>query len=79
MAMTKTAKVARVIMANGRGTMMFNDKLVDGTRSLKVWGWTGGDYMMAKQLLEQIGCRADIVTFRKQYSKKMQTRLHVTE
>ena len=82
MAVTLTNKVARVVMATtGKGTYIFNDKLVDGTRSLKVWGWTRGEYFQAKQLLEQAGCEAELVEFVAwRYGKKFkQVRLHVVE
>jgi hypothetical protein len=82
MAVTLTNKVARVVMAtSGKGTTIFNDKLVDGSRSLKVWGWTRGEYFQAKQLLEQAGCQAELVEFvaNKWGSIKKQIRLHVVE
>ena len=82
MAITLTNKVARVVMATtGKGTCIFNDKLVDGTRSLKVWGWTRGEYFQAKQLLEQAGCEAEIVEFvaHRWGGMKKQIRLHVVE
>ena len=49
MAITKTTQVARKIMNKGKGTYLFNDRLVDGRRSLKVWGWTDSDYRKAKR------------------------------
>ena len=81
MAITKTARVACEIIASGRGTTMFNDKLEDGSRSLKVWGWTDADYRKAKRLLEAQGCKAELVTFRsfRWGGYKMQTRLRVVE
>lgn len=82
MAITLTTKVAQVVSkTSGRGTTIFNDKLVDGARSLKVWGWTRGDYTMAKQLLEQAGCEAEIVEFvaHRWGGMKKQVRLHVVE
>ena len=82
MAITLTTKVAQVVKeTSGKGTTIFNDKLQDGTRSLKVWGWTRGEYFQAKQLLEQAGCTADIVEFmtRSWRARNKQIRLHVVE
>ena len=82
-ATTKTGKIASAIIATGRGTMMFNDKLADGRRSLKVWGWSDSDYHKAKQLLEQEGCAVEMVTTRKvdlgYRTYQPRIRLHVTE
>ena len=82
MAVTLTTKVAQVVKATtGRGTVIFNDKLEDGTRSLKVWGWDRGQYFQAKQLLEQAGCEAELVEFMSwtRGCKRKQIRLHVVE
>ena len=82
MAVTLTTRVAQVVRATtGKGTQIFNDKLEDGTRSLKVWGWTRGEYFQAKQLLEQAGCTCDIVEFmtRRWRARYKQIRLHVVE
>ena len=82
MAITLTTRVAQVVKAtSGRGTVIFNDKLEDGTRSLKVWGWDRGNYVMAKQLLEQAGCQAELVEFLSYVrgGKRKQIRLHVVE
>lgn len=81
-AKTKTGKVAGLLMAEGRGTLMFNDRLVDGRRSLKVWGWNQVDYLKAKTMLEQEGCTVDIVKtqyFQSGNRRYKNTRLHVTE
>ena len=81
---TKTRAVARmVILTNQRGHMIFNDRLTDGTRSLKVWGWLKQDYQDAKKLLETLGCRAQIVEAEK-FSPRggrnyTMRRLHVQE
>ena len=71
---TKTAMVARQIISAGYGSTMFNDKLVDGRRSLKVWGWRHERYMYAKRLLENMGCKVEVVV-----TDAGSTRLHVTE
>ena len=60
---------------------IFNDRLVDGTRSYKVWGWDIPDYNVALQALKSSGFSAKLVVFkghsqrgRRQYS---QPRIHV--
>lgn len=81
--MTKTRLVAQLLMAQGRGTYVFNDRLVDDRRSLKVWGWGQSDYVEAKQMLEQAGCQVELVQFTARSPRSgqrySQTRLHVTE
>ena len=83
-ATTKTGKVARIIAdCTGRGWLIFNDKLADGTRSLKVWGWRKEDYEQAKGFLEGLGCKVKLVEFTKHFARanktKTVTRLHVQE
>ena len=81
---TKTTKVANaVIELTGHGWMKFNDRLKDGTRSLKVLGWTDEDYAQTAKLLTVMGCKVKIVRFGG-YSYRAgrsytQTRLHVKE
>ena len=81
---TTTTKVAKkVIKKSGRGSVIFNDKLVDGRRSLKVWGWGETEYLKAKKKLEKKGCTVKVVKV-KTYAygrsiARMQTRLHVAE
>jgi hypothetical protein len=81
---TQTTLVARKIMIKtGKGSVLFNDKLIDGRRSLKVWGWSEGEYKLAKKKLKKKGCDVTLVRF-KSFShnnggRKFQTRLHVTE
>jgi hypothetical protein len=84
---TKTNTIARAVIAlTGRGHAVFNDRLADGRRSLKVWGWTEQDYHEAHALLTRAGCRATVVQFLSngyningQYRKILRTRLHVAE
>lgn len=83
-ATTKTGKIASAMIAAGRGWGgMFNDKLADGRRSLKVWGWDDSDYRKAKLLLEQEGCKVSMVKTRTVNcggrTLRPSTRLHVTE
>lgn len=84
MAITKTTQVARTVaLLSGAGTFRFNDKLVDGRRSLKVWGWSDAEYRMAKGMLEDMGCKVEVVqtpVYRDRIGvKRTHTRLHVTE
>lgn len=86
---TKTREVARLVSnATGRGHSIFNDKMVDGTRSLKVWGWRKEDYEQAARMLDLLGCKVKMVVT--PYYKDRhtwgggnnvggKTRLHVTE
>jgi len=81
---TQTTKVANAVIAlTGRGWMKFNDKLKDGTRSLKVLGWDVEDYKKAARLLTVMGCEVKIVQFSAQSYRAgrsyTQTRLHVKE
>lgn len=79
---TLTAKVAQVVKATtGKGTKVFNDRLGDGARSLKVWGWDRGEYFQVKQMLEQAGCEAHLVEFvSARYGQRIpKVRLHVWE
>ena len=81
---TRTQAVARaLIKSTGRGHVIFNDRLVDGKRSLKVWGWQAADYQTAKNMLEVWGCDVKIVQAQR-YSardgrRQIVTRLHVQE
>ena len=81
---TQTTKVANAVIAlTGRGWMKFNDRLKDGTRSLKVFGWTSEDYENTAKLLRVMGYEVKLVQFAG-YSFRggrnyTQTRLHVKE
>jgi ABC-type proline/glycine betaine transport system substrate-binding protein len=84
MATTLTTRIANTIkQASGKGTIVFNDKLKSGERSLKVWGWSDEQYTLAKAILEQLGCTVKVVEvgpcpgYRNR--TKPQTRLHITE
>ena len=85
MAKTKTAIVAREIMdTTKRGSIMFNDKLANGARSLKVWGWSDAEYRLAKRKLEAMGCQVAMVLAPPYYDyrgmqARQSTRLHVVE
>jgi len=85
MTSTLTRRVAKLVCKeSGRGTVIFNDKLVDGTRSLKVWGWEDVDYATASRLIEKFGFTTKFVKTRFQYDARTgrtrrSTRLHVNE
>ena len=76
MAISKTRTIINAVelMRPMQGGYIFNDKLVDGTRSVKVWGWTDADYDNAKNMLERAGLavikkvRVKTSTGRGQYS-----------
>jgi hypothetical protein len=79
---TKTRTIANAVkLVAGKGTNVFNDRLQDGTRSLKVWNWTDTEYKMAQDMLEQAGCTVRVVRVNglPWTSRGLQTRLHVTE
>ena len=58
MTRTKTGRVARELSKDG---FIFNDRLRDGRRSLKVWGWSERQYLLAKEKLEALGCTVEVV------------------
>jgi ASC-1-like (ASCH) protein len=60
---TKTHKVAKAIRVGQN--IIFNEKLADGRRSLKVYGWKTKEYDLAKRLLESMGCDVKMVKSRK--------------
>lgn len=52
-------KTLRVLFGNR--VSIFNDKLKDGTRSVKVWGWSYNAAKLAEQHLKEQGCAVTIV------------------
>ena len=79
--MTRTTLTRKAVNQIGGAGVVFNDRLEDGTRSLKVWGWTYDKYEKCAELLTSQGCKVSIVQFTKtRYkTKKTVTRLHVIE
>jgi len=73
---TKTRLAVNHVNAicNTKPWMVFNDRLDDGRRSLKVIGWTAAQYMRAVDFLLENGCK---VWMEKTRSGNM--RLHVLE
>lgn len=78
-----TTKTCKAVRAVGNVYHMFNDRLKDGRRSLKVWGWQQHHYLQAKKLLESWGCKVEIVELMKSANdpnnSRLIHRLHVTE
>jgi hypothetical protein len=67
---------------------VFNDKMKNGGRSIKVWQWNRSDYEFAANLLRKAGCRVVVKQYVYQYPRWMNTdetktftvtRLHVFE
>lgn len=85
MAITKSTQVARAIIEQRKkGSIIFNDKLKDGRRSLKVWGWSSAEYLEAKRRLEAMGCEVLVMQTPQFYDcrggvRTSNTRLHVAE
>lgn len=77
---TKTRQVVNEI---GNAGVVFNDKLADGRRSLKVWGWTRSEYVLAANKLREMGCKVEVVNFKRRVPgramSKVTIRLHVEE
>lgn len=42
--------------------LIYNDRMKDSRRSLKVRGWDSSHYAMAKALLEALGCEVEVTT-----------------
>jgi hypothetical protein len=76
---TTARKVVRALCdLKGTSPTIFNDRLKDGTRSVKVLGWTYEDYMLARDALDDLNIRSTIVSFPSCFkSRGIQSRLHV--
>ena len=82
MFVTDTTRTARSICKQmGKGTCLFNDRLVGGRRSLKVWGWDLPTYELCKKELELRGHEVELVSFpvTRWNTTTMRHRLHVLE
>ena len=75
--MTRSIAMLMVRALAGTDEIIFNDKLVDGRRSIKVQGWSNADYKHAKRVLELEGFHVKIVYGDMQRARP--TRLHVDE
>ena len=84
MHVTRTTQLARQHMKKvGKGNMLFNDRLVDGRRSLKVWGWGLPQYESFQRLLKTEGLNSEIISKQRcsPWAKPgdLQHRIHVDE
>ena len=77
---SQSSKIMRKLA--GKDAVIFNDKLVDGTRSYKVWGWKDSDYQSARTLLMAAGFEATIQYARGfcefRQAKHVETRIYVS-
>lgn len=63
MQVTQTTRLARQHMkTTNKGSTIFNDRLVDGRRSLKVWGWSLPQYESFQRVLKQAGLNSVIIS-----------------
>lgn len=81
---TQTTRIARIVMKkSNKGSMIFNDRLADGRRSLKVWGWDLPQYERCQELLKKEGFTSEIVGHTYAATRwrpaRTQYRLHVNE
>lgn len=74
MYITRTMQIIRPLA--GRN-IVFNDRLVDGRRSVKVWSWDRSDYLKAKRRLEAAGLKVQLHEIKT--PGHVQLRLHVEE
>lgn len=56
---SESTKIIRQLA--GKDATLFNDKLADGRRSYKVWGWDYLDYEKAWAYLLQVGIKSEVV------------------
>lgn len=50
------ARILRSLMVvTGTGTRLFSDKLKNGHRSFKIWGWQGKQYFEAAKIMRHHG------------------------
>ncbi len=59
--MTNKIVPARIVRELAGNKIMFNDRLSNGGRSIKVWGWQMADYQAAIQALVRQGVSCAIV------------------
>lgn len=48
----------------GKDVVIFNDRLLDGTRSVKIWGWSLGAAKHAEQRLKKQGLAVKLIETR---------------
>jgi hypothetical protein len=49
------SEVRKLVDTLAKGKVVFNDKLENGGRSIKVWGWRSNDYAALQELLQSNG------------------------
>ena len=78
--MYPSSKIVRQLA--GSTARIFNDKLVNGVRSYKVWGWAQSDYERCVSMLQANGIAATLIIHRAYSSRGArwyeQPRIHVT-
>ena len=79
MAITKARRIINSVKEDLGGTLVFNDPINDGGRSIKVWGWDKNDYTIAMIALKAAGMRVVRVRTPGNYRCPPITRLHVYE
>jgi hypothetical protein len=84
MAQTMTRAIVNAVkLIRQRGSVVFNDKLKDGRRSVKVWGWSSEDYEYCAETLRHAGLTVKVKSFNQMRSYNStgytQYRLIVTE
>lgn len=47
--------IKAVCVIEGNSALIFNDKLKDGRRSFKIWGWTNKEYRICVDKLREYG------------------------
>ncbi len=59
--MSKVTAVSKLVRSlAGKDRTMYNDRLKDGSRSIKVQNWTKNQYAAAQRKLEQAGYKAEV-------------------
>ena len=67
--MSNAVKIVRAFANINGAKTVFNDRLVDGTRSVKVWGWKREDYYAARALLHSAGLGGRVIRVNNGYSR----------
>jgi len=68
--MSNAVKIIRAMAYNDKTVgpgMVFNDRLKDGRRSVKVWSWKKADYEKALAVLAAAGMKGELVKRPKPY------------
>ena len=83
---TESTRLARKHMkATNRGAHIFNDRLVDGRRSVKIWGWELLQYESFQRMLKGAGLNSEIIEMERwgnpytQNNRIKKYRIHIDE